>query len=189
MTDTDLLIESFDNMEVMINKLKETISSSLDVIKADAIELSKTHFDGSDLNSRIKSLFGPQLKSEKIQYEFSGEKVKLNTDRSLVESIVENLVSNSIKYKDETKDSYIKINLKQSENEYILSVEDNGLGINKRFHENLFSMFTRFHNVSDGTGLGLYNLKKTVERLKGELSFESEEGKGSTFKVILPQNQ
>ena len=99
----------------------------------------------------------------------------------------ENLISNAVKYQDVTESqSWINITTAKEGNSFVLAVEDNGLGIPKSHHEDLFSMFKRFHSkVSFGSGLGLYMVKKSADILGGELTFESPE-KGVKFKLTIP---
>lgn len=185
--DPELIEESIENMELMVHKLKDTIDSSISVIRNEAIELSLITFSAQDICDRIIHLFGPQINKEKINYQFQGRDIKLTTDRSLLESVVENLVSNSIKYRDELKDSFIKVIFESDDNFIYLKVSDNGLGIDEKFHDKLFNMFSRFHSVSEGTGLGLYTLKKSVERMGGSIKFKSVKDEGTEFVVTLPR--
>lgn len=101
--------------------------------------------------------------------------------------LVENLISNAIKYQDYSrKDSFIKITTSSADDKLLLEVEDNGLGIPETHHKKLFSMFERFHpKVSFGSGLGLYLMKKSVDVLGGKIEFQDKE-KGAIFRVIAP---
>jgi CHASE1-domain containing sensor protein len=103
--------------------------------------------------------------------------------------IVENLISNAIKYQDpEEAEPFVKISTKSEGSWFVLEVEDNGLGISEKFRDKLFKMFKRFHpNVSVGSGLGLYMIKKSAEILGGEITYEGE-GKGSLFRLTLPSS-
>ncbi len=67
----------------------------------------------------------------------------------------------------------------------VLWMEDNGLGIEERHFSKLFSMFKRFHNHVDGTGIGLYIIKRTVENRGGRIEFISKGDQGSIFKVYF----
>jgi signal transduction histidine kinase len=78
------------------------------------------------------------------------------------------------------------VGIKQKEGKLKIEVEDNGMGIAPDFQTKIFDMFFRANDRVDGTGLGLYILKRAVERLHGEVHFHSELGKGSTFTVTLP---
>lgn len=186
--DKVLLEECFSGMESLIEQLKDNITSSLSVIRNDAIDINVMQFCLEDINNRILKLYGPQIEKEKIHYQFQGGNIQITTDKSLLLSIIENLISNAIKYRDDSKDSFIQLVITEESEKVYFSIKDNGLGINEKFHEKLFSMFSRFHSVSEGTGLGLYTLKKTLHRLGGDISFESVEGEGTEFKFHLPSS-
>jgi signal transduction histidine kinase len=70
----------------------------------------------------------------------------------------------------------------------LLEVEDNGLGIPEEHQAKIFEMFYRATDSASGSGLGLYILKRSVDRLKGKIKITSKEGEGSTFTIQLPVN-
>ena len=77
------------------------------------------------------------------------------------------------------------------EGAYELFVRDNGIGIEPRYHEQIFGVFQRLHTRKeyDGTGLGLAIVKKATGKLHGSVRIESEPGKGSTFYIVIPKTQ
>ncbi|GAC22695.1 hypothetical protein GMES_0386 [Paraglaciecola mesophila KMM 241] len=122
----------------------------------------------------------------KIDFDLSARNT-LCLPKTLFALIVENLLSNAVKYQDIAKPkSYIKIKTYNISKRFILEVSDNGLGIPKKHQASLFSMFKRFHpKTSFGSGLGLYMLKNTIERLEGEIVF-TDEDMDTKFIVTLP---
>ncbi|MCX6796033.1 MAG: PAS domain-containing sensor histidine kinase [Candidatus Falkowbacteria bacterium] len=116
---------------------------------------------------------------------------KINIDPSLIREVLSNLISNSIKYSDNKKgESKVFIFLILQEEEVIISVQDFGIGIPKKFQRRVFQKFFRADNVvkidTTGTGFGLYISKLLVEASGGRIWFVSEEGKGTTFFFTLP---
>ena len=101
--------------------------------------------------------------------------------------VIENFISNAIKYSDQSKNHrYVKIDYSVKNGHSVLSIKDNGLGIEKKYQKDLFGMFKRFHTESSfGSGLGLYLVKKHLKKMNAHVEFESAKGKGSTFRVIL----
>ncbi|PRY10158.1 PAS domain S-box-containing protein [Pontibacter ummariensis] len=100
-------------------------------------------------------------------------------------SVVYNLLSNAVKYRSPERKPRIQLYCKQ-EGEYIaLSVRDNGLGMDLAGKQKLFSMFGRLHDHVEGSGIGLYMVKKIVENADGRIEVESEVGVGSTFTVYF----
>ncbi|MEZ4777299.1 MAG: PAS domain-containing sensor histidine kinase [Bacteroidia bacterium] len=110
-------------------------------------------------------------------------------NKKLLKNIIINLTSNAVKYTPEGKN--ISVHCSLNENLVCWKIEDEGIGIPECDHERLFSMFFRAGNVGSikGTGLGLNIVKKYVDLMQGEITFTSEEGKGTRFIVTLPQIQ
>nr|WP_246853552.1 ATP-binding protein [Rufibacter aurantiacus] len=94
-----------------------------------------------------------------------------------------NFISNAIKYRSPQRTPLIRITSKKEGDFCVLTVEDNGLGIDASQQDKLFAMFQRLHDHVEGTGIGLYIVKKIIDNSGGKIEVESEKGKGSTFKV------
>ena len=155
-------------------------------------------------NSRL------ELKSEPIQFEelieetfqqldysnLNGNKLEkiikvdqkqpFNCDKWRLKVILNNIISNSIRYKN-GKEPLIKINASIKGNKLIFSIADNGKGISKEHLSSLGKMFYRATDEGTGSGLGLYIVKETVQKLNGTLAIESIEGKGTTVKFEIPE--
>ncbi len=115
------------------------------------------------------------------------EKSIFFSDRIRVKTILTNLVTNSIKYADVTKEkSVIRISATTDDRQCELIVEDNGIGIEEKYQDKIFDLFFRATAQSQGTGLGLFILKDTVERLHGTIEVKSEVGEGTRFKISIP---
>ncbi len=107
-------------------------------------------------------------------------------DENLLTYVIENLMSNAVKYSPEGGD--IRMTLREADGEYTVTVSDEGLGIPEDNQRDIFGMFQRADNVEGirGTGIGLGLAYNAVTAHGGTLSFQSAEGKGSTFTVTLP---
>ena len=81
---------------------------------------------------------------------------------------------------------YIKVSTESVDNHCVLTIEDNGIGIGAEHLNKIFEMFYRGTDVSGGSGLGLYIVKETIAKLQGTISVDSEEKKGTIFKITLP---
>ncbi|WP_017931159.1 sensor histidine kinase [Robiginitomaculum antarcticum] len=101
--------------------------------------------------------------------------------------IVNNLISNSLKFRDPTEHTPLIIIAAYIENEnLVFSVTDNGLGIGKPYHDRIFGMFERFHHMSEqGSGLGLYMVKQSADALDGTITYAPTPN-GSCFKLRFP---
>jgi signal transduction histidine kinase len=96
-----------------------------------------------------------------------------------------NLISNAIKYKSPDRKPVVSIRTEKVNGFCLISVKDNGLGLSPEQKEKIFQMFKRFHDHGEGTGIGLYIVKRIVDNAGGKIEVESEKDKGSEFKVYL----
>jgi signal transduction histidine kinase len=112
--------------------------------------------------------------------------IDFTSEWAIVNTILQNLIENAIKYQRKDGEPYVGIFVSQSNNHVEIRVEDNGQGIGTDHQSKIFDMFFRANEHAQGTGLGLYILKRAVERLGGEVTLQSEINKGSSFMVLLP---
>lgn len=109
------------------------------------------------------------------------------TDETRFKVVLNNLISNAFKYYDPEKlKPFIIIRAGNTEQHFFLSVEDNGLGIGAEHIDRVFGMFYRATTTREGSGLGLYIVNETIQKLEGSISVESTEKAGSIFTVKLP---
>lgn len=120
----------------------------------------------------------------------------IEADRTQMVQLLQNLISNAIKFRKEEIPSLINIKTEKQESKWLFSVSDNGIGIEGQYSEKVFIIFKQLHTKAkySGTGIGLAIAKKITERHGGTIWFESEFGKGTTFfftlnaKTTLPLN-
>jgi signal transduction histidine kinase len=115
----------------------------------------------------------------------------IDAKRSLLRQIFQNLIINAIKF-NRSSDKRVEIDWRPvGQERYEFCVRDNGIGIEPRYHEQIFHVFQRLHTREEyeGTGIGLAIVKKAINKLNGAISMKSEFGKGSTFCVTLPKTQ
>jgi signal transduction histidine kinase len=112
--------------------------------------------------------------------------IEFYSEWAIVNTILQNLIENAIKYSNPENNPFVKAVISQEETQLKIVVEDNGVGIAPDYQAKIFDMFFRANDHIDGTGLGLYILKRAVERLQGEVRFHSEVYVGSSFTIILP---
>ncbi|HET8858431.1 PAS domain-containing sensor histidine kinase [Marivirga sp.] len=110
------------------------------------------------------------------------------SDLTKIRIILNNLISNSIKYRKnlEVEFSYINIDIQTNEKEAIILIEDNGEGIPKDKLEKIFEMFYRASENSEGSGLGMYIVKNVIKKLNAKIDVQSEEGEGTKFLIHVP---
>lgn len=187
-TDTDRFADYVKLQEKSINKLdmfiKEIINLSrnsrlgVTVSKIDFHELLNEIFEGQ---SFIKSA---ETMERIIDIE---EDLEFYSDPQRVSIILSNLVSNSLKYANTNQpDPFIKIRIWKDKTDCIIEVADNGIGISETFLPKIFEMFFRATEEASGSGIGLYIVKETVQKLSGKITAKSKVRQGTTFKVVLP---
>ncbi|MFB9864631.1 PAS domain S-box protein [Rufibacter immobilis] len=121
-----------------------------------------------------------------IYTDFSGGK-EIFSVRSYVTSILQNLLTNALKYRSPDRPLEINIQTEKEEEYLCFQIKDNGLGINlKKEKDNLFKLYKRFHFHTEGKGLGLHLVKTQMESLGGKISVESTPQVGTTFKLCFP---
>lgn len=123
---------------------------------------------------------------QKISYPDDIDELSLVQDEKILELILSNLVQNAIKYSSEN--TIIDIDITQDNNTTVFIIKDSGIGIPEIDQKNIFNRYFRAENalLTQGTGIGLNIVKDHVDKLKGSISFESMEGKGSIFTMELP---
>jgi signal transduction histidine kinase len=121
-----------------------------------------------------------------VESDFAAQPV-LQINRKDLKSILYNLLSNSLKYKHSARHPYIKISSRIKENYIFLSVADNGIGIDLSGGEKkLFKLFKRMHDHVEGSGVGLYIVKRIVDNYDGSIAVTSKVGQGTTFTIRFP---
>lgn len=114
----------------------------------------------------------------------------LDINKSYLESIFLNLLTNAIKYRENTRQLKVTIATKIENDNVIITFKDNGIGIDlDKNKDKIFGLYQRFHNYPDSKGLGLYLVKSQVESMGGTISANSIVGKGTTFTIIFKNNQ
>ena len=119
----------------------------------------------------------------KIRYEINISQLTFN--RRKLRSVIYNLVNNAIKYKSPDRQPEICIKTERDDNYFILSITDNGVGIEENKQDQIFSKYFRLENNIPGSGIGLYLVNEIVKNTGGKITVESQKGIGSTFKVFL----
>lgn len=189
--DVEALQHYFIMMESSIHKLDDTLKEILDYsrnarsdIRVEKVLIRDLIEDGFE---RLKYMEGSDTVEKHISVE---DGVPLYSDSYRLVVILNNLISNAIKYKDINKEkSFISIEAIITERSMRLIFEDNGIGIPEEYTSKVFQMFFRATDRSDGAGLGLYIVKETVDKLNGTVTVTSHLGKGTVFEIEVPNHK
>jgi two-component system, chemotaxis family, sensor kinase Cph1 len=138
-------------------------------------------------------LFEAARANMRVAIEESGAKVSSEAlptvmgDTTQLMQLLQNLIGNAIKFRDETRVPEVHVGAERRDGEWLFSVSDNGIGIEEQYMERIFVIFQRLHNRTEypGTGIGLAVCKKIVERHGGKIWVESKPNEGSTFYFTL----
>lgn len=141
------------------------------------------------LETEVRALlkeFHHQYNQVHVYLEIGGEPI-VRTDVVRFRTILRNIVSNALKYHNQLANPpYVKITINSDEQQLVMKVEDNGLGIEQAYIDRIFGMFFRATMQAKGTGLGLFITKAMVDKLGGRIRVRSQEKIGTTFIVELP---
>jgi len=182
--------EVFRYLKIASKRLSETVVHLSDIAVGD--EFDENDYVSLDLKSIavecVKSVINfEELNDIEIQYNIP-EGFRVDAIKGYLESILHNLITNAIKYRDPEKSPFINICAGREDDQNTwFSVEDNGLGLDmEKYRSKLFGLYTTFHKHEDSSGIGLFVTKNQILAMDGDIEVESEPGVGSAFKVILP---
>jgi len=174
------------------NKMISSINNFLTLLKSDKLSLlqnEKTSFKLNDFILDRITYYIPDFEIKKIKLYCKtnfNNKLAITYDTESLKAIINNLISNAIKYSNSNTSVYFTFNI--TESNLIISVKDEGLGISEKDKEMIFERFYQTSNnkTIGGFGIGLSLISELVKRLEGTIDLESELNKGSIFKVSLP---
>lgn len=172
----------------MLKQVETILQSAL--LDREEIKLDLEKIDAHDVINKAVHNMELQMKSKsgKIETELQAENDGIMVDEVHFSNIITNLLDNAIKYARE--DPVVRIETYDRKKSLIITISDNGIGMNKETQSRIFEKFFRAHtgNLHDvkGFGLGLAYVKKIVDEHKGKIKVESTLGKGSKFEIELP---
>jgi signal transduction histidine kinase len=180
-----------EKIEERILKMDDFIKSMLDYSRASRLTLKYQEVDIEELIdgciSDLEFLEGFETVDIIKNISRNGHKVMVDIVR--VKIILSNIISNVFKYRNtETDGSFLKIQVNVTDVNINIEIQDNGIGIAKEHLGKVFDMFYRATEKSDGSGLGMYIVKQSIDKLHGEVQVESEEMIGTTFKIEIPNH-
>jgi signal transduction histidine kinase len=170
-------------MDELLKDLSILLSSS------STLDNQKENIDIPSVIKSVTDTFETKITHSNIviKTSLSEDTKTISSIKSYFESILYNLISNAIKYVSPKRKPEILITTIKSDNNIIITIEDNGIGIDlAKYGQYVFGLYKRFNVETEGKGLGLHMTKTQVETLGGVISIESELDKGTKFTISLP---
>lgn len=173
--------KTLDRMKWLINDIIDFSKNKRLQLTLREVNFEKLVHDALEDHSFMSNAQKVKKNIDIKQYE------KFISDPRRVSVVINNLVSNAIKYADITKEQpEITINILVADSMASIEVADNGIGIEEQHLDKIFTLFYRATSSATGSGLGLYIIKETVEKLGGYVNLHSQKGEGSTIKINIP---
>jgi signal transduction histidine kinase len=185
----DRLGEYYSHIEFSVQKLDRVIKSMVEFSRNYHLDVQTVPINFFDLvNEVLRELaFWPDAQRIAFRNTVDKESVIIS-DPQRIKVVLHNLISNSVKYADFTKnDSYIHIDFRQNGNGKSIIIADNGMGIETERQGKIFEMYYRATDRSHGSGLGLFIVKEIILKLGGHIEVMSTYGSGSTFVIRIPE--
>jgi len=186
-----------DKIDKHVQRIKSSVNHLTSILN-DFLSLGKLEEGKTEINKELIDLnyFFTEIQEEIHSILKDGQQLIIHnkldkkpilTDKRILRNILFNLLTNASKYSDEGKE--IHLTCQKQHSTLVLEIKDQGIGIPKSEEKHLFERFFRASNVTNiqGTGLGLNIVKRYIDLLNGEIDYTTEEGKGSTFTIILPE--
>lgn len=181
-----------------INFIKSGVKSMQTLINgllnhAKITAAGNLQFENNNLNDLLKEVelnLNKQISENKVQLNLHPLPKNLAISKVKVNQLFQNLISNAIKFRKKEEPCIISVRASEKEQYWEFQVQDNGIGIPKKFHDKIFQLFKKLHNQRDykGSGVGLATCKKVVELHGGTMGINSEEGVGTTFHFTILKN-
>ena len=182
-------LEKLDDNSIKNIKLIETTLENMEQLISDILDYSSVSSDQLseeiiDLNKVVLSIIADLQPSSSMSIEVLNKLPSVKGDKTRFLQLFQNLISNSIRHNDKLK-GFIKIDYTDNNTYHKISIEDNGIGIEKKYFNKIFEIFQSIHITDESTGVGLSIVKKIINLYQGDIWLESEVGKGSTFHFTL----
>lgn len=180
--------EYFEYVHQGVQQMEELIGDIKEYSAINVLEKNFSKVAMGDLAHQVRDTLDAEISRTNASIFIQSHIPEVNGDKTLLYSLLLNLISNAIKYHKSGQPPVIHINYEHTEKGHVFAVKDNGIGIEEEYRERIFHAFKRLHGKQgpySGTGLGLAICKKAVEIHGGDIWLESIPGEGSTFYFSL----
>ena len=184
-----LVPKIIENLELSSNRLDVTITDLLELSRIEKVDEIRDHIQLKDVVDSILPEYQDELESVGAKVEMTFNDDGAYSSFAEMASVMQNLLTNSIKYRMKDRPLVIKVETREKNGRMLLDYSDNGQGIDlEKFEGKLFAMFQRFTSDQSisGTGVGMYIIKRLIDKNNGEIKLESEPNKGLRYLITLP---
>lgn len=175
-------------MALSVDKLDKFIINMHDYYSVERGKLKIISIDFYELKKDLLDMYEMYANNLNIDFSVNVEQEEsFWSDKINISLILNNLIGNAIKYqRADCKDKRVTVNIKVKKGLATIEVSDNGLGVEEKYYDQIFTLFFRAHYYNVGSGLGLFNVKSAISKLNGKISVKSELNQGSTFTAVIP---
>jgi signal transduction histidine kinase len=186
--DPDERAELINMITASLRNLEGFVDSMYDYYKLNQGELEIEDINLEILAKHYQDIYGLTSKMSNVAFSITTNQTEIfRSDPSKLKIILNNLIENAFKYQQNNiENKFVKVNLAVTSEYAVITVADNGIGIEEQYQHSIFDMFYRATTHALGSGFGLYNTKDAITKLDGTLSVESKPYKGSLFTVKIP---
>jgi K+-sensing histidine kinase KdpD len=170
------------HMETLIRDVQE-------LSRIGRIETQIEQIDVKGILHEVLQDFQEQKNASSVRVSNQNQVDSLCYNRRGLKHILTNLIGNAIKFSAYQKDAQVVVGSEEKEKEFLFFIKDNGIGIDKQYHQCIFDLFYRLQELKniEGTGVGLTIVQRVLETYGGKVWLESEKGKGTTFYFSIPK--
>ncbi len=170
-------------------RMRQLVNDLLQYSRIDSQPMDREETDMNEVTAQVTEELNLSILEAGAKLEVKPLPI-IRADKAQMKQLLTNLISNAIKFHRYDERPKVEMSASEHDGEFVFKVRDNGIGIDPKYGDKLFKMFSRLHTRDEypGTGIGLAISKKIVERHGGKIWFESGPGRGTTFFFALPKS-
>ncbi len=179
------------NIKSGTGQMNQLIDDLLTYSRLERSRIKKTKVDVRKVINNTLSFYSKEIEERNIKVTIEGNCKEIIIDNDSFNIVIRNLIENAVKFTSDSKKPIVQIQISDTDSKFLLSVKDNGVGFDMKFHDKIFEIFQRLHRVEDypGTGIGLALVYKAIEKMGGKIWAKGELSEGAQFFIELPKNK
>lgn len=183
-------LSDLERIRIASIRLQEMLDHLLELSRIGRILHPKQEAPFGELVSEAVELVAGPIRERGVRIEVEPNLPAVSVDRPRMVEVLQNLIENAVKFSGNRPAPQVRIGVRRQNGEPVFFVEDNGIGIEPRFHEKIFGLFDKLDSSTEGSGIGLALVRRIIDFHGGRVWVDSEgEGKGATFCFTLPEGK